>query len=197
MDSKDELLARTLYHLDQDSLEHPAARYLDFQSNVAKIIEEEGKFLLGEWFLHDFNKPSFECLQKYNKEEVDIFYTQNYSLPAMILMSNANIITGCQKLVDEVDTSWLDDKIIFNETQKCYQLCYKGKFHKMYIECFMDHELSLPYSKPVERVEEKKDNVGDLVQMFKDENIALKAEIATLKSKQIHDKKKEIEKHLR
>jgi hypothetical protein len=138
MESADELLSRTLFHLDKRG-DHK--RYSDFYNMVATLEEYDqadpqgsdrgepkapAKFILGHWYLKPDLKPSLDELQKYPKEKVQRFFTQHYQIPAMIVATTDHLVSGPQHLIDEVNTQWLEGKIIFNNDTEVYQI-FKNK----------------------------------------------------------------------
>jgi hypothetical protein len=140
MESADELLSRTLFHLDQCG-DHK--RYSDFYNMVATLEEHDqadpqgsdrgepkapAKFILGHWYLKPDIKPSLDELQKYPKETVQRFFTQNYQIPAMIVATTDHLVSGPQNLIDEVCTDWLEGKIIFNSSADRYQMFIDGEW---------------------------------------------------------------------
>ena len=142
MESADELLSRTLFHLEQCG-DHK--RYSDFYSMVATLEEHDGKFILGHWYLHSNEKPSLEELQQYPKEKVQQFFTQCYQIPAMIVATTDHLVSGPQNLIDEVDTTWLQNKIIFNDTKKHFEIFINKKWCElMYWDADHDEAFSIP-----------------------------------------------------
>lgn len=122
MNSHEELVSHTLFYLDQSG-DH--SRHRDFLSMVAEVLEEDSKFLLGRWLLTT-PKPHLEELQKFDQKEVKDFYVKNYMLPSLILLGNAYLSLP-QSTLDLLSLDWLDGKLLFNQTEDCYQMCVNHK----------------------------------------------------------------------
>ncbi|MES2216591.1 MAG: hypothetical protein V4481_04830 [Patescibacteria group bacterium] len=125
MQSRDEVLIRVLYFLDQSNFK---ASFKDFDREIGTIVQDDNKnWILSDWFYLDCAKPSFETLMALDEKASNEWYNHQYLVPAFILMANGYLQLDQVKL-DACPKDMLYDCVVFNTDSKTHQICKDGKF---------------------------------------------------------------------